>query len=64
MRNDKPSLAGIFVYYQWRVKYMYPILLKMTGAGGTIKDQIVISAAATKGGAPLIRWTNLAHVKW
>ena len=48
-----------------REKYMHPILLKTTGAGSTIKDQTVISAAATKGGAPLIRWTklHLAHVK-
>ena len=31
-----------------RVKYMYPVPLKSTGAGGMIKDQTVISAPLTR----------------
>ena len=40
--------------------------VKTTAASDTIKDQTVISAAATKGDAPLIRWTktHLARVKY
>ena len=34
------------------VKYVYAVSLKMTGAGGTIKDQTIISAVETKSGAP------------
>ena len=45
----------IFILLMTCVKYIYPVQLKTTDAGGTIKHQTVNSAAPTKGGAALHR---------